>query len=167
MKILNDLAGDNKFAFYLGLVSLIVFLIMFLVSKKKRIPIFVGVVDLVLQCGAILFFAAFTMMAFDKGEFSLMALSFLAPLAVSVFLTFRKPFPAWVKVFSVVAKLFFVLAGASVILLFIILVISRFRKQDRDKASFWEELKDVAKMENNFGDSEPEDDGDEDEDLEE
>lgn len=154
MKFLNDLAGDNKIAFYLGLISLIVFLIMFFVSKKKRVPIFVGIADLVLQFVAIFFFAAF-MIGLNKGEFSLTSLIFLVPLAISFFLTLRKPFPVWVKVFSVVAKLFFVLAGASVILLFIVLVISSFRKKEMGKSGLWEELKDIAKMGNDIGDSEP------------
>ncbi|MBQ6726583.1 MAG: hypothetical protein IJQ89_08410 [Bacteroidales bacterium] len=154
MKFLNDLAGDNKIAFYLGLISLIVFLIMFFVSKKKRVPIFVGIADLVLQFVAIFFFAAF-MIVLNRGEFNLKWLIFLVPLAISIFLTLRKPFPVWVKVFSVVAKLFFVLAGASVILLFIVLVISSFRKKEMGKSGLWEELKDIAKMGNDIGDSEP------------
>ncbi len=154
MKILNDLAGDNKIAFYLGLISLIVFLIMFFVSKKKRIPIFVGIGDLVLQFVALIFFAVF-MIGLNDGEFSLTSLIFLVPLAISAFLTLRKPFPVRHKVFSVVAKLLFVLSGASVILLFIVLIISLFRKKEMGKSGLWEELKDIAKTGNDIGDSEP------------
>ena len=67
MNFLNDLAGDNKVAFYMGLVSLIVFLVMFFISKKKRVPIFVGVWDFVLDCVALVCFLIF-MINVGKGE---------------------------------------------------------------------------------------------------
>ena len=156
MNFLNDLAGDNKVAFYMGLVSLIVFLVMFFISKKKRVPIFVGVWDFVLDCVALVCFLIF-MINVGKGEVKLLSFVFLVPLAISVFLSLRKPYSVGVKVFSIVGKAFFVLTGASLILLLIVLIISRMRKE-RSRTSFWEELKDIANTEYEGGDLETDND---------
>lgn len=158
--------------FLLGIVSLIIFFILFRISYKKKLPIFIGVWDVVLLVVSAVFFA-FYVNGNAIGESTateslvLLILS-LIPFLGSMILTIKATNPLEMKILSIIAKCAFVLSALALLFILMFLFFTSKTKRtdslgrqmydERGHAEFtdtrawaklkkyWKEMKDLSRM---------------------
>lgn len=119
--------------FYMGLISLVVFFILFRISYKKRIPIFFTIWDIVLLVISAVFMT-FTILSINQGNFSgILLVLALIPFFISVFLTIRTSHPINFKVISIICKSAFLLSALVLFLITLTLLIADSSKERKDK----------------------------------
>lgn len=126
--------------FYMGLISLVVFFVLFRISYKKRIPIFFTIWDIVLLVISAIFMT-FTIISIDQGDFSGIELVLaLIPFFISLFLTIRTSHPTNFKVISIICKLAFLLSAVVLFLILSILIFaSKTKKTDKYGRQLYDE----------------------------
>ena len=131
---------------WIGVFSMIIFIILFRISKKKQAPIFMGVGDLIILIVALVtlsFVIQGTSMG-EKFEIPYFILS-LVLFFVSIFLTLRKPYALKDKIFSILSKLAFLLTGVCSVLLLLVWLVDASIRKEKGKSSLWQELKEISK----------------------
>ena len=140
--------NDNTFGplEWIGIFFVVLFIILFQISKRKMKPIFMGVGDLILLIVALVCFFAFigTLMTSKEFQTPLLILSIVFFL-ISIFMTLRKPYSIQDKVFSICAKTVFILTGVSIIVLLVVWIGDAAIRKQKGKDSLWKELKEMSK----------------------
>ena len=154
----SDKDSNNRVLYVflvMGVISIVVFFVLFRISYKKRYPIIIGIWDLVLLVVSALALAtALLLPSFSVDTIWAVISACVCALTfgISVHKSIKHCSDASVRVISIVAKVAFLLAALAIIMVIIYLNEQR-KKEVREKGyskswnkfmDYWDEVKDIA-----------------------